>query len=124
MSKKKQVSIKLDVTGEGEFGRDTWYGWGPFKAKLDGDNLQLGLPDTDVQVCTPASNDYGTYYTFNIGGGKGFASVINHEKYGTYLRLRLGDKVTLPSTVVDKMNYKPKAAGGNAKPAGNDGFWS
>jgi len=112
MTKKKQVSIKLDQTTDGVFQRDLWYGYGPFHAKINeaDEALSLALPNEDVQVLVPASNEYGKYYVFNIGGGKGFASIINHEKYGTYLRLRLGDKVELPAAVVEKMNYKPKGA--------------
>jgi hypothetical protein len=124
---KKAISIKLEVAGENKFARESWYGLGPFTAQLNDDqSLALGIPNSDVQICTPAQNDYGTYYMFNIGGGKGFASVVDHEKYGKYLRLRLGDKVELPASVVEKMNFKPGKAAGSKKPAAatNTGFWS
>lgn len=123
---KKAISIKLEVSGENQFSRESWYGMGPFKGQLnDDESLTLGVPGSDPQICTPAQNDYGTYYMFNIGGGKGFASVVNHDKYGKYLRLRLGDKVELPASVLEKMNFKPgKGAGKKPAASTNTGFWS
>lgn len=115
-NKKKPVSIKLNVGENGIYERETWYGWGPFKAKVnDDETLTIQVPDTDAQICTPETNEYGTYYKVNFCGGTAFASVIDHEKFGNYLRLRLGDKCVLPTEVVEKMTYNPKAGAKKGK---------
>ena len=110
----KAVTIKLNATGDLEFGRDSWYGWGPFKAKLNDDkSLVFRGPDSTDQVVGIKSNDRGDFYQIQMGGGVAFATVVDHEQYGRYLRIRLGNKVALPEAVMAKM-AGPK---GVSKPA-------
>lgn len=111
----KSTVIKLNPADDGTFRRYAYYGLGPFKAKInDDESLTLGIPDQEPEICTPAENEHGQYWMFNIYGGKGFASVVNHEKYGTYLRLRLGKDVQLPPEVVAKIKGSGKGVGGKS----------
>ena len=121
---KKGSVIKIDLKQDGTYQRDSWYGIGEFKAKVNEDKtLTVGLPDHDVQVCPLATNDVGEYYSVKAFGGNGFATLVDNE-YGKYLRIKLGDNVKLPAAVVEKINYKPKAAGGTPKRAqDNTDYW-
>lgn len=115
MTTQKAPVIKLNPTEDGIFERESYYGLGPFKAKVnDDDSLTLGIPNQEPEICTPSENEHGQYWMFNIYGGKGFASVVNHEKYGRYLRLRLGNGVELPPEVTAKLNGNGGAKGGKS----------
>lgn len=118
MSNKKALVIKLEQGDEGKFSRDSWFGIGPFSANLNDDgSLSVSIPGEDVQIVTPSSNDFGEYWMVNLGGGKAFASVVNHDTYGTYMRIKLGKDVKLPASVQEKINYKPGAKGNGFKKA-------
>lgn len=118
-------AIKLKLQGEDTFGRDSWYGWGPFKAKVnDDDSLTITVPGEDPQIIPVASNDYGPYWTVNLAEGKAFARIVDHEKYGTYLRLKLSDQVNLPAEVAAKANKNKKPQARAPKKTGTSGMWT
>lgn len=120
---KKPLTIKLEVNGDG-FERESWYGLGPFTAKQGEDeSLTVGIPQHDVQIVPVQSNDYGKYWVLNMGQGKAFATIIDHEKYGKYLRLKLSDDVVLPAEVMEKINYKPKKSGKGAAKSSGGNLW-
>lgn len=113
---KKALTIKLEAGDEGKYSRDSWYGIGPFTASNNDDgSLSVAVPGMPVQVCTKATNDFGDYWTVEIGGGKAFASLVDHATYGKYMRIKLGNNVKLPESVQEKINYKPKAKAPAAK---------
>lgn len=119
--------IKLNLMGDGTYGRDSWFSYGPFKAKVNDDkSLTIGLPDAEPQVCPVSTNEHGDYYKVNMLGGIAFATVYDSEQYGKYVRLKLGDKVVLPEAVQAKIAYKPKGQGqsGGARKTQNTDFWS
>lgn len=117
------TSIKLELSGDNSFSREAWYGWGPFTAKVnDDDSLTIQVPENDPQILPLQTNEVGNYWTVNIAGGKAFASVIEHEKYGTYMRLKLGKNVELPASVAEKVNKKPTKSRG-PKQTGASGMW-
>lgn len=118
----KALTIKLEVSdNENQFGRESWYGVGPFASKINDDgSLALKSPGQDTQIVTPSENKYGTYWTVNLFGGKCFASVMDHEKYGRYMRIKLGNSVELPAEVKEKISYKPKAKKSAPKKASVD----
>lgn len=115
----KQLSIKLNKNDDGTYSRDSWYGYGPFAAKVNDDgSVAFKGPDGEAQVGTTKSNEYGEYHEVKLNGGVAFLSVKNYQ--GTeYMRLGLGNKVALPDEVKAKMagpKGKPQG-GGSAKPA-------
>ena len=111
---KKSLSVKLqDKNGDAWF-RETWYGYGPFTVAFNEDGTAtVGLPDTESQILTKQTNDYGDYYAGKFHGGTVFISKVAHDKYGNYVRIKLGDNVQLPDDVLAKINYKP-TKGGNS----------
>jgi hypothetical protein len=114
----KALSVKLQDKDGDAWTRESWYGYGPFKVKFnDDDTATIGLPDTDVQIAPKQTNDYGDYFVAKFLGGTVFVSRVSHEKYGNYVRIKLGNTVELPSAVLEKIAYKPKASSGaRAKP--------
>lgn len=109
---KKSISIKLADRDGDAWVRESWYSYGPFKVKFNDDKTAtIGLPDTDVQIVPEQTNDYGAYYAAKFLGGTVFLSLVDHEKYGKYARIRLGNNVELPAKVQEKMSYKPKSGG-------------
>lgn len=116
---KKSVTIKLEPTGDTSFGRESYYvkDFGPFKANLNDDStLTVACLGDQPQICPKKTNDKGDYWMFDILGGKAFASIVDHEKYGRYLRVRLGDNVKLPSEVAEKVS------GGGRKSYSNNNY--
>lgn len=123
---KKSLSIKLNKVSDGKYERDSWYGIGPFKTTLNDDgSLGVVIPGQDTQICTPSENDYGTFWTLSLGGGKAFASVVDHDQYGHYMRIKLGNEVKLPDSVMEKINYRPGGAKKTApKKSGGNAVWA
>ena len=117
----KPLVIKIPVVGKSktEFSRDAWFGYGPFKGKVNADgSLKIKLGDADSQTLTSATTEYGPYFMADFLGGKAFVTEVQHEKYGHYLRLKLTDDVVLPDETLAQIAGPNKAANaGQAKEA-------
>ena len=126
MSKKHK--IKLEAI-EGGYGRESWWGIGPIKAKINeaDESLSFKFANQDVEIVPPKEGQYGNYYTVSFLNSKAFVDLYKSKDYGTYMRVSLFNDVELPAEVVEKMKgtkSKPKSSKSKEKKVeSTEGFW-
>ena len=112
MSDARKRTIKLNPT-EGGYARDSWFGLGPFKAKINetDKSLTIQVADQEPEIVAAQEGKFGDYFTINFLDSKAFVDEYESKGYGTYIRIKLFEEVTLPEDVQAKM-AGPKGKGG------------